>query len=148
MATYLLTGSSVSYVINPISSGTVDATYHAQIQALDVYGNVATSEQRSVSAHVNGSSTIVNSGSSTALVSIHNGIGSFSFIVTHPAIITASLIDSQSTHLNVQSVQTLSVTFGMFMFIYDNHVLTPHKVLLFPATSSRLLLEPSTPQYL
>ncbi len=58
----LALGPSVSVTLNSVANGTVDQMFAVSLQALDQFGNVAVTEQRSITVAATGAATFMNAG--------------------------------------------------------------------------------------
>jgi phosphotransferase system IIA component len=90
-------------ILNPLD-GPVGTPIPVTVQAQDVYGNVATGENRDV--------TLVTTGSATGggSVDIVSGVGSIAINDTVAETVTLTLSDTQGTGLNVSSTQDVVFT--------------------------------------
>jgi hypothetical protein len=100
------TGAVAKFTIVDPSDGPIQTPITVTVRAEDQYGNLVTSENRDV--------TLVTSGSATGggLVDIQNGSGTRQINDDVPEIVTLSLLDTESTSLNVSSTQTVVFTAG------------------------------------
>ena len=97
-------------VASPTSPGSTDNLVHVVLHALDQYGNVATTESRSVTVHVSGFAFVVGG---VYLVPFVNGVASFDMGDHTPETVTISLVDSQGSGLNVASTQAVIIVPGL-----------------------------------
>ncbi|MFA6519488.1 MAG: hypothetical protein WCT41_01535 [Candidatus Paceibacterota bacterium] len=93
-------------VILPPTSGTVDAPITVTVQAQDNSGNVDTTQNIGVTLNTSGTAT------GGGLVTIASGVGTIPISDTVPEVVTLSLVDSQTTNLNVSSTQGVTFAAG------------------------------------
>ena len=103
-------GVTTRFVIQPPTKGTVDASITVTVRALDQFGNVATSEVRSVSIAASGAVT------NTGVIPFFAGIGTRSLQDSLAENATLSLIDSALTGLDVTSVAAIEFASGSIAF--------------------------------
>ena len=102
-------------VIPFAASGTVDAPVVLLVEALDQFGNLATSESRSVRVVSISSPTVAAMG----IVTFQQGIAYTNVSCTLPGVFTLSLHDDvQSTGLTVTSSNTITFAPGLLLSLW------------------------------
>ena len=116
--------------MDSLPDGNADQTFTVYIRARDTYGNIAAFEQRSLTVHASGSSTFLNSGSSSAVVQFVNGVTSAQFKTIRPALVTVTLQDAPiATNMDVSSTRSFTVIHGSMQALNACSILFPHNFL-------------------
>ena len=103
------------YLILPPTNGTVDGPISVTIQAQDANGNIDTTYQTDVTLNASGSAA------GGGVVHIVNGVATISLTDTAAQDVTLTLVDSQSTGLDVSSSRTVTFAPGAAaQFSLDN----------------------------
>jgi len=94
--------TATRFVIQPVNNSTVNIPVTVTVRAEDESGNVATTYNNNVTLVVSGSAT------GGGLVTMVNGVGTKTINDSIAETITLSLLDSQTTGLNISSLRTVT----------------------------------------
>ena len=100
-------GAPVSFYIQPLVAGTVDAPIPITVQILDQYGNQVNSATHDIT---------LTTSSATALggvAHIVNGVGVYQLHDTRHESVSIALLDQYNTQLDVTSTQTVAFASGV-----------------------------------